>query len=183
MQIKKYLQKILPNTDRIANDAGLSKINRHLLNPVLWHINRRSIAKGVAIGLLIAFLPIPLQMLIAAILAVVLRANLPIAIAITWITNPITFFPINFFIYKVGELFVSNAGYHAIQDFEFKDKSWGNIANQFCQWLQSIGKPFLVGLPIVAISSSIIGYFLVQGIWRLSFYYRIKNRKRGVRRI
>ncbi len=179
MQIKKYLQKILTNNGGIANHASLSKINPYLLNPLLWHINRRSISKGVAIGFLIAFLPIPMQMLVAAILAVMFRANLPIAIVMTWITNPITFFPINFFIYKVGELFVSNDGYHTIQDFEFKDKSWDNIASQFLQWLQSIGKPFLIGLPIVAISSSIIGYFLVHFIWRLSFYYRIKKRKKG----
>ena len=115
-------------------------------------------------------------MLMAAILAILLRANLPISIALTWITNPFTFVPINYFIYKVGAFFVSNGNYHVIMDFEFKGKSWHDIANQFLQWLHSVGKPFLVGLPIVAISSSVLGYFGVQLIWRLSIYWRIKKK-------
>ncbi len=176
MFIKKYLKKVLPNTERIANDSSFSRINHYLLNPVLWHINRRSIAKGAAIGLFMAFVPLPMQMLLAAILAILFRANLPISVALTWITNPFTFIPINYFIYKVGELFVSNGNNHPVMDLEFKGKSWQDIVNQLVQQLHNVGKPFLVGLPIVAIGSSILGYFGVRLVWRLSIYWRTKKK-------
>jgi len=184
MLIKKYLKKILPNTERIANDSSLSRVSHYLINPLLWHINRRSVPKGAAIGLFIAFLPLPLQMLLAALLSIVFKANLPIAVVLTWITNPLTFLPINYFIYKVGELFVLNGGYHVVSnfDFEFENKSWGAIISQLSQWVHSAGKPFLVGLPIVAVSASILGYFGVRLMWRLSIYWRIRNRKRKAHR-
>ncbi len=178
MLIRKYLKRMLPDAKRLANDSSLSRISHYLLKPQLWHINRQSIARGTAIGVFMAFLPLPMQMLIAAMLAILFNANLPIAVALTWITNPITFLPINYFIYKVGRLFVQNGGgYHAIKDFEFTDRSLHDIAGQVVEWLHSVGKPFLVGLPVVAICSSIAGYCLVHFIWRLSFYCRIKNRK------
>ncbi len=180
MLIKKYLKKILPNTERIANDSSLSRVSHYLINPLLWHINRRSVAKGVAIGLLIAFLPLPFQMLLAVLLSIFFKANLPIAVVLTWITNPLTFLPINYFIYKVGELFVLNGDYHVVSNFnfEFKNKPWGSIISQLLQWVHSAGKPFLVGFPIVAVSASVLGFFGVRLAWRLSIYWRLKNKKR-----
>lgn len=172
------LRKLLPDAKRFKQDSGLSRIQGHLLNPLLWHINRKSITRGVAIGLLIAFVPLPAQMLLAAILAICFTANLPIAIALTWITNPLTFLPINYFIYKVGQLILHDVStYHVVPDFEFSAKTWQDIIQQFLQWLHSAGKPFLVGLPVVAISASIIGYVLVHVMWRLAIYWYVRKRK------
>ncbi|MDF2690989.1 MAG: hypothetical protein K0S29_844 [Gammaproteobacteria bacterium] len=177
--MKKHFKKLLPDFERFAQDKGLSRIRNYLFNPLLWHVNRRSIAKGAAIGLLIAFVPLPMQMLLAAIFAIVFRANLPIAIALTWITNPVTFLPINYVIFKVGEFVLNDhSAYHVVQAFEF-DKSWRDIASQLLNWLHSVGKPYLFGLPIVAISASILSYGLIQIVWRLSIYFRLKKRKKS----
>jgi uncharacterized protein (DUF2062 family) len=179
LKFKKKLKKWLPNAERFAKDSSLSKIRHHLFNPLVWHINRHSIAKGTAIGLLIAFVPLPMQMLLAAFLSIMLRANLPIAVALTWVTNPFTFLPINFVIFKVGEFVLNDhSAYYVMQSFQFKDKSWHDIATQFISWLQSIGKPYLIGLPVVAVSLSIIGYFTVGTAWRIAIYQRLKYRKK-----
>jgi uncharacterized protein (DUF2062 family) len=61
-----------------------------LHDPNLWHLNRHSVARAMAVGLFAAFIPIPLQMLVAAILAITVRGNMPIAISLVWLTNPIT---------------------------------------------------------------------------------------------
>ncbi|MFS9598796.1 DUF2062 domain-containing protein, partial [Klebsiella variicola] len=53
-------------------------------------MNRHSVARAMAVGLFAAFIPIPLQMLLAAILAIVVRGNMPIAVSLVWLTNPIT---------------------------------------------------------------------------------------------
>lgn len=120
-------------------------------------------------------MPIPLQMLWAALLALVLRANLPTAIAITWINNPFTFIPINFFIYKVGSLFT---GGHATPHHlpEWSIKNLNEFWRDFFSWLSSLGKTYLIGLPIVSISASISGYFTVQWLWKFSVVMRYKQR-------
>ena len=176
--IVKYLKKLLPDAKRLKQNSSFSRIQKYSLNPLIWHVNRRSIARGAAIGLFIAFLPIPIQMLVASILAIVFTANLPIAVALTWITNPFTFLPINYFIYKVGQMITHNeSSYHAIPNFELSGQSWHNIIQQFLQWLQGTGKPFLFGLPVVAISASMLGYILIHVIWRLAIYYHVRKRK------
>ncbi|MDF2941129.1 MAG: hypothetical protein K0R66_1771 [Gammaproteobacteria bacterium] len=178
MKFKKKLKQWLPDAERFAQDSSLSRIRHILFNPLVWHINRRSIARGTAIGLLIAFVPLPMQMLLAAVLSIFSRANLPIAVALTWVTNPFTFLPINYVIFKVGEFVLNDhSAYRVMQSFEFKDKSWHDIAMQFVTWLQSIGKPYLIGLPVVAIASSVLGYFVIETIWRLTIYQKLKYRK------
>jgi uncharacterized protein (DUF2062 family) len=175
--IQRYLKRLLPDAQQLKQDSSLSIIRAYLLNPLLWRINRRSIAKGVAIGLFLAFVPLPIQMLLAALLAIIFSANLPIAVALTWVTNPFTFLPINYFIYKVGQRLLGNlSAYQAIPDFEFSKQSWQDIIQQFFQWLQSAGKPFLIGLPVVAISASVLGYVLTHLIWRALLYWRVKKK-------
>lgn len=180
--ITRHLKKWLPKANGLTQDSSLSRLQDYLLNPLLWHVNRRSIARGVAIGLLVAFLPLPLQMLVAAILAIFFTANLPIAIALTWITNPFTFLPINYFIYKVGELIIRDGSTYQTINFQFFSQSWQNITQQLLQWIQHAGKPFLVGLPIVAISASIVGYMLIQVIWRLVVYWDLHKRKKRAKK-
>jgi len=63
----------------------------------------RSVAVGLSIGLFCAMLPIPLQMLIAAVCCFIGRGNIPIAIAACWISNPITQIPLMLFQERVGD--------------------------------------------------------------------------------
>ncbi len=144
----------------------------------LWHINRRSVAKGVAIGLWVSFLPIPFQMLWAALLAFWFRANLPIAIILTWITNPFTFVPINFFIYQIGSWILNeNNNAAAIPSMPgWHWKSLGVSAHEFFIWFLSLGKTYLVGLPIIAFGSAVLGYLAVQVTWRIIVYRQRRER-------
>jgi uncharacterized protein (DUF2062 family) len=74
----------------------------HLADPKLWCWSRRGVALGVAIGLFIGFLIPVAQILLAAAAAVVLRANVPIAAAGTFVTNPFTVPPIYYGAYQLG---------------------------------------------------------------------------------
>ncbi len=73
-----------------------------LKNRDLWRGDRHTFAKAGFIGVFCAFIPIPLQMPLAAIISYYARANIPLSVALAWITNPITMWPIWTFGYFVG---------------------------------------------------------------------------------
>lgn len=99
---KKFLRRYLPNPKQIRELPALRPLGRWLQEPELWHLHRRSVAGAAFIGLFCAFLPIPFQMVVAASLAVISRCNLPISVALVWITNPITIPPMFYFAYRLG---------------------------------------------------------------------------------
>ncbi len=102
IEIKKRYLRLVRRAHRFLRSPQLRKRPwiRKILQPIfdreLWHPCRDTVSSGLAIGLFISMLPIIGQMLLAAIAAVRFRANVPIAIAACWITNPVTQFPIWF---------------------------------------------------------------------------------------
>ena len=76
--------------EKIKHEKVLKILGPAILQPNLWHLNRKSVSRAIAIGLFCAFLPIPLQMVLAAFFAIIFAANLPISVILVWITNPIT---------------------------------------------------------------------------------------------
>jgi uncharacterized protein (DUF2062 family) len=71
-------------------------------DPNLLHLNRRSVSGAVSVGLFIAFIPVPFQMLLAAITSIFVRVNLPISVGLVWVSNPLTMPPLFYFAYKLG---------------------------------------------------------------------------------
>ena len=68
----------------------------------MWHINRRSVSTAIFIGLFCAFIPLPSQMLLAALIAIWLKVNLPLSVALVWVSTLITMGPMFYFAYKLG---------------------------------------------------------------------------------
>ena len=173
--LRAWLKKHLPNKKTVNNNSSINSMHNYLCHSNVWHLNGSSISRGTAIGLFVAFIPLPLQMLIAAFMAVVFRANLPIAVVMTWITNPFTFIPLNYSIYWVGKKVLSEP----VNDLIFPVFSWrlGNVSlfwhSLFAQ-ISQFGKAYFVGLPIVAIGVSTSGYLVVRILW----YFTILLSKR-----
>ncbi|MGI9335066.1 MAG: DUF2062 domain-containing protein, partial [Gammaproteobacteria bacterium] len=89
--MRKSLKRLLPSPRELRQHHGLRRFFGTLLHePDLWHLNRNSVAWSVSVGLFMAFMPIPLQMVAAAAVAIVVGCNLPIAVTLVWITNPLT---------------------------------------------------------------------------------------------
>ena len=143
-----------------------------LEHPVYWSLNRRNVARAFALGLFLSFIPLPVHILLAAVLALALRLNIPAAVLGTFLANPLTIVPLYFFAYWVG---CTLLGLH-VEPLHI-ELSW--------QWLSTellpIWKPFLLGCLVMAILTAVTGYLLLAGIWHLGLVLKYHERK-GARR-
>ncbi len=158
--IKEWLQKHLIKPERFKGERIHQILGDRLFDKDIWHISRRSISGGLAVGLFIAFTPtIPAQMLLSAVCAIWLRVNLPIAIAVCWVTNPFTVVWIYFMEYRLGRAVLGNLpGVFAISDLE----NIGAIRRLF-----SHATYVWTGGLIVGAVAALIGYIVMQLAWQL----------------
>eukprot|EP00487_Bulimina_marginata_P007241 TRINITY_DN2794_c0_g1_i1.p1 TRINITY_DN2794_c0_g1~~TRINITY_DN2794_c0_g1_i1.p1 ORF type:complete len:100 (-),score=0.93 TRINITY_DN2794_c0_g1_i1:149-448(-) len=70
---KNLIKKYLPDPDFIKEHKNLRIFGELLHNANLWHLNRRSAAGAFAVGIFMAFVPVPFQMLLAAGAAILLK--------------------------------------------------------------------------------------------------------------
>ena len=140
-------------------------------------MHRRSVALGIAIGLVTGLLPGPVQIVLALLVAIPLRANVLAAAFATFYTNPFTFIPLYMLAYQVGGMVTGeNVGRLNVPEFEFTLSSiWTSIPDVF-RWIFSLGDTLLVGLAIQASVFAICGYFLTLIVWRVVVTRRWRNR-------
>jgi len=100
--VKQWLKRITPNRAQVREYKQLRVFGKRLQDPGLWHLNRRSVAGAFVVGMFVMYLPPLGQLLIAATGAIAFRVNLPISVALVWITNPVTILPMHYFAYLVG---------------------------------------------------------------------------------
>lgn len=165
---KQFFKKFSPSVETIKKQKCLGFLGKHLHSPMLWHLNRRSVSLAFAIGLFMMWVPFPSQMAYAAAMAILLRANLPLSVALVWITNPITIPPMFYFAYLFGAKILG----HTAVDMKF-ELSWEWLTTHLAQsW-----EPFLLGCFLLAVISSLLGYIIIQVIWRLHILHRLGERK------
>lgn len=138
----------------------------------LWQLHRRSVAGGVAVGMFCGLIPGPFQMLGAALLAVLFRVNLPVAIFTTFYTNPFTIVPLYFVAYQLGALVTGQSIAVSEAHFVVPEMAWDNWLAVTADWIFSMGKPFAIGLPLLALSLALLGYVAVRVGWRLQVMWQ-----------
>lgn len=175
---RKYFRKFLPSHESIRSNRFIAFFGHWLTHHNLWHLHRQSVAGGVAIGMFTGLIPGPGQMITAALLAVVFRVNLPVAVLTTWYTNPITIIPLYLIAFKIGNtLYGDDSVASAFSTLSFTGKSFIEWVPALFDWIKSMGKPFLIGLLILALSLTVLGYFAVLIAWRV--YVTLAWRKRA----
>lgn len=169
--MKKWLKRVTPTPKSIRDNERLSNLFGTLLHdPHLWHLNRRSVAGAAAIGLFAMFLIFPAQSLIAAGLAIVLRVNLPISVALVWTTNPVTSPPMFYVAYVVGCWILGRRAEGFNVDFWL---DWHH-------WLAVI-EPLLLGSLLCGVICSVLGYLAVHGLWRWMLLHQLRQRRERYR--
>ena len=160
----------MPHPRTILENRHLSVFGRLLHDPNLWYLNRRSAAGAFGVGLFVMYMPPVGQMFVAAAAAIALRVNLPISVALVWITNPLTMPPMYYFAYLVGSQIVGSPSSGFSMEFWM---DWHN-------WVAVLA-PLGVGMLVCATVCSTAGYFGVQALWRWNLMRQIRHRKERYR--
>jgi uncharacterized protein (DUF2062 family) len=174
---RKFFRKYLPNHESVRNNRHIARFGSFLHHPNLWHLNRHSVAGGVAVGMFSGLVPGPFQMLTAALLAVPLRVNLPVALATTLYTNPFTIGPLYVLAYLIGRLIMGGGGAPLAPPPEIQWSQIGASLDAFLHWTLSMGTPLAVGLLALALGLAALGYACVQIGWR-AYVIRAWRRRR-----
>ncbi|MBY0266701.1 MAG: DUF2062 domain-containing protein [Burkholderiales bacterium] len=178
---RKHFRKYLPSHESITGNRFIACFGPWLRHHNLWHLHRRSVAGGVAVGLFAGLIPGPLQILTGVLLSILFRVNLPVAAITTVYTNPLTIVPLYILAYQYGSLVTGgNGGAAAISTFSTEGLSWSQWLPALIDWMASLGKPLAIGLPLLALTLAAIGYLLVDTAWKL--YVRLAWQKRCQRK-
>lgn len=166
-KLNKIHERYTPSEKRIRTIPWVKKFESKFNRKLHFKATRRNIPGAFAIGLFCAFFPIPGQMMIAALIAIYFRKNIPVSVALVWITNPLTIPPIAFFNYRVGA-------------FLLRLDSVPIKFEPTVQWLTelmcSIWWPLLFGTVIIATIFSTVAYFSMTWLWQIAIV--LSNRKR-----
>ena len=173
---RKYFRKYLPDPEEVLAKPWAAPFRPWLGHPNLWHLNRHSVSGAVAIGLFAGLIPGPFQMLGALILAIPLRANIPLAMVTTVYTNPLTIVPLYVLAYGYGRLLLGEGA--APAQATPLHGHW-SVA-ELWHWAESLGKPLAVGLVALALTLAVVGYIASRIAWRA--YVATAWRRRAERR-
>jgi uncharacterized protein (DUF2062 family) len=124
-----------------------------LFSPELWRPRRHGVALGAATGLFWAMMPIPFQMLPSGITAYLLRFNVPAAITVVWITNPVTWPIILYWQYRLGAWLLR------------QNPSGGVPADSLLDLAAGVPGPLLLGCAVTGLVCAALAYSLINALW------------------
>ena len=165
---RKTIRRFLFFFRELLNRPSLGWIRSLPQDPNLLHLNRHSVSLAVFIGIFCAFVPIPIQTLMVIAMCFWLGANLPLAMVIIWMSNPLTIPPMFYLTYKLGSYILGTT----LGDFSVT-LSW--------EWFSQLGSeillPLFVGSILAGTVLASIGYFFVLFLWRWKVIKDWEHRK------
>jgi uncharacterized protein (DUF2062 family) len=176
---RRLFRRYLPSVEKVRAIKALALFGDALFHPALWHLNRRTAAGGIAAGLFCGLIPGPFQMLAAAIAAVLFRVNLPVALAITLYTNPLTIVPLYLVAYQYGALVLgATSGREAAPPPDWIWSEPVGSTHAYVDWVLGLGAPLALGLFLLACTLAALGYVVVRVLWSAHLRRSWMTRKR-----
>ncbi|MFB9867602.1 DUF2062 domain-containing protein [Vreelandella sulfidaeris] len=172
---RRFLQRYMPKPDTIRKQRSLRFMAPLIADPGLWLLTRRSVANAFSVGVFCAMLPIPFQMVAAAVGARLTRCNLALSVGLVWITNPLTMPLVFYGNYRIGTIILGAPVREAPSRISTR---W--IAEQ----MHDIMPPLIVGSLVTAIVLAIVANIGIRLIWRwhVSHNWKRRRQKRRQRR-
>ncbi|WEK47337.1 MAG: DUF2062 domain-containing protein [Candidatus Andeanibacterium colombiense] len=159
-----WLSRNMPTRESMEHNRFIQPFAHRVLRSELWRFTRRSVPRGVALGLLVGIIIPFAQIFFAALLSVSVRANVPVAAVTTFVTNPFTTPLIWYFSYEVGSLIlrVDAATVGAPVSTTLQQTDF----DQALQWLTGATLVTAFGLVVVAVASAAVSYLVTGWVWR-----------------
>lgn len=168
---RRLLKRLAPSVEVIRANRCLRIFGDFLHDPNLWHLNRHAVARAFAVGLFWAFIPVPFQMVFAAGVAILWRANIPLSVALVWLTNPVTIPPVFYATYELGAWILGSPRVHMPDRLNV---DW------FLSSLGAIWEPLFVGSMLTALVAAVSGYYVIHALWRWRTIQRYRQRRAPV---
>jgi uncharacterized protein (DUF2062 family) len=179
-------RRFLPSPEALRANRWLRWLGPAMQDPRLWRLTRRGLAMGMALGFFFGLLVPLAQIPLSAGAAVLLRANVPSAVAATLVTNPVTFGPLYYAAWKLGSAVLREPAEGAGPTLAAPAPQAGPTAvaqpaggpwwRAAWQRLQGVGKPLLLGLALMATGLGLATYFLVSWGWALRVWWTRRRR-------
>lgn len=165
---RRFFRKFAVKREQLKNRWWLAPFEHLLHDPNLWVIRRRNVVPAFALGLFVAYLPFPGHVLTAALLAILLRVNLPVAALSTLVTNPITIGPMFLAAFKLGQRLLRQQP----RPFEF-EMSFAWLSDRFFYTWQ----PLMLGCVLLGAVLSLVGFVALDLLWRASISDYLRKRR------
>ncbi len=156
-----WARRTMPKREHMERNRW---IPRRVLKSELWRFTRRSVPRGVALGMLVGIIVPFAQILFAALLSLPVRANVPVAGLTTFVTNPFTTPLIWVFAYKVGGWLLHVDAMTMMQPVARTMEQ--TQFDQMLTWLTGATLVTAFGLVVVAVVSAAVSYLITSFTWR-----------------
>ena len=163
-KLRTWLSAKMPSQAALRENKLLKIFGERFLEPDYWNYNRRSSAIAIAAGLFASWFPLPFHSLLAIGSALLLRGYLPLAIAMVWVSNPLTIAPMMVGAYRLGNHMLG--------------LPMRNFKHLFVHDFWAIAPPLLTGAFTLALSSALLGWLLTRIFWRCSIIRSWQKRRR-----
>jgi uncharacterized protein len=164
---RELLRRITPRRETLRNHWAFKPFNRFIGDPRLWSLQRRTVTPALGAGLAICFVPLPIHIPLATLVAIFCRIHIPTIMLALVVVNPLTMVPAYYLAYKIGVL--ATGAPESTFAFEM---SWAWVQNG----LGPMWKPFLVGCALTGALLGLIGYALFDLVWRYNVRKRYRTR-------
>jgi uncharacterized protein (DUF2062 family) len=168
-----WLTRHIPTRETVHHYRLLRPFAGHLGKSSLWRMTRRSVPRGVAVGLFVAVIIPFMHTVVAVLLAIPARANIVVAAAFTLLVNPITIPPMYYAAYRIGswELHHDSTLMNPTAAERFSSE-----LSRLLFWVHQASGSIAVGILTIAVAAAAIGYFASSVAWR--FWCRSRWRQR-----
>jgi uncharacterized protein len=169
-----WVTRHIPTRETVGEYRLLRPFAGRLSNPSLWRMTRRSVPRGVAIGLFVAVIIPFMHTVIAALIAIPARANIAVAALFTLVVNPLTIPPLYYGAYRIGSWELHHdAAILSPADAE----RFSSELSRMLFWVHHATGPIALGVLTIAVSLGAIGYFASVLAWRVWCASRWRSRR------
>ena len=159
-----WAQRNMPTREQMERNRFIRPFAGRVLRSELWRFTRRSVPRGIALGLLVGIIVPFAQILFAALLSAPVRANVPLAALMTFITNPITTPLIWVAAYWVGSLLLRIDAATIVAPVNTAIEQ--TDLQRALVWLTQAGIETAFGLVVIAVISASLSYLIAVWTWR-----------------